>query len=352
MMNAHPNATIVRVTNNLSSSPYSNCAETIGRVQWIRGKHNMTNFMWKDSAYCGFHRFGGGNDVEEILSGKLVLLLGNSVVRRLLLAVIELMRRDRREQDIMFLPVASRSTFVEHEDALGDGHVAARYIPTANGTVVGHLCRTSVSSNSQMSAEQLVSKGCGPCSRTTSLSYAYTDTPTEGAIHSWLLAWLSAIRARAPLHCNSFVRVNVLVLQATAGERSWQHIMTVLDAIVVELKKRSSEEHTLRVFVLSRTDVSAPDGSWQDRDDPRQRPTGTVRDMFEHEEKMMAFVCTRPWLTLVPVSIGTALGIQTHFLTHPHGSAWHFSDVGRNYLAQVPRIGSEGAHSPTHGVPS
>ncbi len=185
-----------------------------------------------------------------------------------------------------------------------------------------------------------LSQPCGSCrqQQEIALHWRYAGTPTESHIQSMLQEWLAleSLPATSPRPSACSIRgATVVILQATQESASaWRAIIEQIGQLrsLLHARKRPAP----LFLIMDRTDVSHPAG-WETRPDPLglQRPTA-LKDISSFERWLLRETQgVVAGVAAIPVSAGTVQGIASGLLRHEPGSAWHFMDPGRIYLAQV-----------------
>lgn len=280
------------------------CAAGLGDVRWFHDADHRTHFAWDphQQQQCGYTRFsgpsGGYEATVKLLRGRRIAFLGNSVLYRLLLTVEAFALHAARSMSV-FAPSVRISSNVlpTWRNDLPDFHhgtllhvIGARQTLSHRG---GCLNRTN-----GLAGHEVVSRGCGPCvntsGATTSLTFAYGDTPPEPAVHSWLRAWAAMEQAGLPAaagggdfggaghgcHQPSIVESDVVVVQQTSAH-GWEGgggLLSTLGRLQSALRRRRK---AVTFVLLSPTDVSAPPTGWEERGDARCRPTSHLDEAEE-----------------------------------------------------------------------
>ncbi|KAJ1450591.1 hypothetical protein M885DRAFT_532031 [Pelagophyceae sp. CCMP2097] len=156
----------------------------------------------------------------------------------------------------------------------------------------------------------------------SAVSYAFTSTPSEEALHGALHDWASH-------KCARYFSPEFMLLQQTHG--LLPELKKLLGAINATRHKRPAARMTT-FLVLTQTEV-APNTS--SRAQVASRYYASHADLLAYELAAEKEVARYDGVVLVPVSAGTVAGIEAGALRHEAGNSWHFLDAGRYYLAHA-----------------
>ena len=311
------------------------CSRLLGNVTWYHDVADLAYFRWTPPTLalaCGLHAFGGSDDVEELLRGERILFIGNSVVRRLVLTLLDLLRRPCCAAAVDRLRVGA-DPFAQEHSALDEGHGAATFY-ASHDRVHAASCWKFSPFRTAAAQPNIGCRETAACSQSSTLSYTFSGTPAEPFTLAFLRGWRRAVDARRAVNCSSLAaRASVVVLQATTtAVDSWPAILDEAAALRAALQNASRRVPAF--IVLSRTDVHPPLSGWEDRGDPLQAAT-EYRALARHQAALDALIRPRRGFYLAPVSLSTAIGVRGRVVRHSPDSSWHFQAPGRNLIAQT-----------------
>ena len=171
------------------------CARLLGNVTWHHDIADLAYFRWTPPTLalaCGLHAFGGSDDVEELLRGERILFIGNSVVRRLVLTLLDLLRRPSCAAPVDRLRVGA-DPFAQEHSALDEGHGAATFY-ASHDRVHAASCWKYSPFRTAAAQPNIGCRDAAACSQPSTLSYTFSGTPAEPFTLAFLRGWRRAGR--------------------------------------------------------------------------------------------------------------------------------------------------------------
>ena len=359
-----PALTLAAFSQPRASSEDSNAAGScdVAHVRWsIDAKQQTSAFEWAaPNCTPPLKHFGGGSDVAQLMEGRHILVVGNSMARILVNTLHRMFKRGSGATAIVDVSLASNEIpdwdhhWPKHGSSMVDlvlrvrrAHVpSSKHLPSHTGAQVDKnrvQCATWTAAFPDAAVSCCLASLRGkskppPTHNTARLSFAFTDSPSVPPIVAALRAWASTNRSSCAQQFAPAFVVLVLSPSRRFADDELDSVFAALDD--ARASNARLRETTVFLFV-TRTDTSVPDDGFKARrgdgggDDDRYEET-TREGLARHEAAVARACAARDGhVRAVPVSLGSVDGIRSGALHHKAGSMYHFCDPGRYYLAHA-----------------